>query len=191
MNRSTKDKIIDATIELVSERGYKGATTKKIAEKADVNEVTLFRHFGNKKGIVEAIVQKYAFVDLLENTLEEKIVWDVEKDLKMLVREYQHLLDQKKAIILLSLKEAGKFAELDALLKKVPQKYTDILMNYFGAMIQKGKIKKIDPYVVATNFVFINFGYFLIKNRIHPVSGEFSLDEFIENNIHFFIQSLL
>src|SRR5690625_4046229 len=127
LNLSTKDKIIEAAVELVNEKGYKGATTRKIAEKAGVNEVTLFRHFGSKKGIVEAVIQKYAFIDSFENTFEEEIIWDVEKDLKMLVKKYQALLEQKKTVILISLKEAGKFPELDALIKYIPLKYIEVL----------------------------------------------------------------
>ena len=190
LNLSTKDRIIKATVELVNEKGYKGATTKEIAERASVNEVTLFRHFGNKKGIVEAVIQKYGSIDFLENTLEERVIWEVEKDLKMLVREYQFLLEQKRTVILLSLKEAGEFPELNALTKHIPQKYIEILENYFKTMVEKGKIKKVDPTTVATNFVFINFGYFLMKSRTNPLGEEFQIDDFIENNIGFFIQSL-
>ncbi|MEI3613991.1 TetR/AcrR family transcriptional regulator [Pseudogracilibacillus sp. SO30301A] len=190
MKLSTKDRIIEATVELVNEKGYKGATTREIAERAGLNEVTLFRHFGNKKGIVEAVIQKYAFVDLLENTFKDKVIWEVEKDLKMLVREYQFLLEQKKTVILLSIKEAGEFPELDALMKYIPQKYIEILKNYFEKMVEKEKIKKVDPTIVATNFVFINFGYFLMKTRINPGEEEYPIDNFIEKNIEFFIQSL-
>ena len=38
----TRNRIIRAAIELVDEQGYKGATTRAIAERAEVNEVTLF-----------------------------------------------------------------------------------------------------------------------------------------------------
>lgn len=190
LDLSTEDKIIEATVELVSEKGYKGATTRKIAQRAGVNEVTIFRHFGNKKGIVEAIIQKYAFVDLLENTFAEKVVWDIEKDLKMLVREYQALLDQKKTIILLGLKESDQFTELNDLLKQIPQKYIEIITDYFVKMIEKEKIKKVDPYITATNFVFINFGYFLTKTRIDSETNGLSIDDFINKNIDTFIQTL-
>lgn len=190
MSLSTKDRIIEATVELVNEKGYKGATTKEIAERAGVNEVTLFRNFGNKKGIVEAVIQKYGAIDLLENTFEEKVIWEVEKDLKMLVREYQLLLEQKKIVILLGLKEAGEFPELDALTKHIPQSYIEILKNYFEKMIEKEKIKKVDPTIVATNFILTNFGYFLMKTRINPLGEVYPIDDFIEKNIGFFIQSL-
>ncbi|MEH7511076.1 TetR/AcrR family transcriptional regulator, partial [Priestia megaterium] len=46
----TKKKITKATIELLKEKGYKGTTTREIAEQDGVNELTVFRHFGNKEG---------------------------------------------------------------------------------------------------------------------------------------------
>ena len=45
----TKEKILDATIALVSQKGYLGATTREIARGAGVTELTLFRHFGTKE----------------------------------------------------------------------------------------------------------------------------------------------
>lgn len=191
MKLSTQDKIIKATIELVNERGYKGATTKKIAERADVNEVTLFRHFGSKKGIVKAIIDKYGSIDEMETAFEEKIVWEVEEDLKMLVREYHSLLEQKKTVILLSLKEASEFPELDALTKHIPQNYINKLEKYFEIMIKKRKIKNVDPTTVATNFVLMNFGYFLMKTRINRVGEVYEIEDFLNKNIEFFIQSLM
>ncbi|HLQ83158.1 MAG TPA: hypothetical protein VK121_04865 [Pseudogracilibacillus sp.] len=108
----------------------------------------------------------------------------------MLVREFQALLEQKKSVILLSLKEAGKFPELDALIKHIPQKYIKVLEYYFETMIKKEKIKEVDPYTMATNFAFMNFGYFLMRTRINPGEDDFPIDDFIEKNIDFFIQSL-
>ncbi|WP_110396105.1 TetR family transcriptional regulator [Pseudogracilibacillus auburnensis] len=187
---STKDKIIDAAIELVNEKGYKGATTRAIAERAGVNEVTLFRHFGNKKGIVEAAIDKYAFVDLLANTFEQKIIWDLEQDLKMLAKEYQLLVEEKKPLILLSFREAAEFPELDELLSFIPQKFKQILEDYFDQMIQKKKLKKVDPSVIATNFIFINIGYFFMNSRMNSITEKLSIENFVENNIDFFIQAL-
>jgi len=53
---STDSKIIEATIDLVGELGYKGMTTRQIAERAGVDEVTLFRRFGSKETLVKKSV---------------------------------------------------------------------------------------------------------------------------------------
>jgi AcrR family transcriptional regulator len=55
MTQNTEDRILDATQLLLAERGYSATTTKAIAEAAGVNEVTLFRRFENKAGILHAL----------------------------------------------------------------------------------------------------------------------------------------
>ena len=51
----TETRIIESASELIAERGYTGTTTSAIAEAAGVNEVTLFRRFDNKAGILQAL----------------------------------------------------------------------------------------------------------------------------------------
>jgi len=53
-------RILDAASELFAERGYASTTTRAIAERAGVNEVTLFRKFQNKRGILEALGARWA-----------------------------------------------------------------------------------------------------------------------------------
>ena len=48
----TSQKIIDAAMLLVRDKGYVATTTKDIARTAGVNECTLFRKFKSKKDIV-------------------------------------------------------------------------------------------------------------------------------------------
>jgi AcrR family transcriptional regulator len=51
----TETRIVEAAAELMAERGYAATTTAAIAERAGVNEVTLFRRFESKAGILEAM----------------------------------------------------------------------------------------------------------------------------------------
>jgi AcrR family transcriptional regulator len=53
---STRQKLIQAALELFTAQGI-STTTRKIAELAEVNEVTLFRHFGNKSGLLLAVFE--------------------------------------------------------------------------------------------------------------------------------------
>lgn len=48
----TREVILAAALEAYSKYGFRGATTRRIAEIAGVNEVTLFRHFGSKEALV-------------------------------------------------------------------------------------------------------------------------------------------
>lgn len=56
MTLPTRDHILDAAAKVFAEHGFRGATTRLIADAADVNEVTLFRLFGSKDALLgEAI----------------------------------------------------------------------------------------------------------------------------------------
>ena len=60
MTQSTDDRILTAAAALFAEKGYAATTTRAIAEAAGVNEVTLFRRFDNKAGILRALGERWA-----------------------------------------------------------------------------------------------------------------------------------
>src|SRR5699024_2270495 len=186
----TKDRIIRAAIGLVDEKGYKGATTRAIAERAEVNEVTLFRHFWNKQGILDAAIEKYSFSDKIENMMQHDIQWELDNDLKMLAKKYQEIVASKKEIILISMREEGRFPDLDEAISRLPLSYRDTISNYFKEMMKKGKMATVDAEVAATNFLFINFGYFFLKDRLTIAENNFSVDDFTDSHIDLFIKSL-
>lgn len=66
-----RKRLIEAAVELFSRRGFAGAATKQIADAAGVNEVLLFRDFGNKQGLYTAILDHKAKESRTEESLEE------------------------------------------------------------------------------------------------------------------------
>ena len=52
-----RDHILDAAARVYAEHGFRGATTRRIADAAGVNEVTLFRTFGSKATLIEAALR--------------------------------------------------------------------------------------------------------------------------------------
>ena len=51
-----RDRILEAAKRVYAQHGFRGATTRLIAIEADVNEVTLFRTFGSKAALFEALM---------------------------------------------------------------------------------------------------------------------------------------
>jgi len=47
-----REKLLDATAQVFAKLGYLGCTTRRVAQEAGVNEVTLFRHFGSKDTLI-------------------------------------------------------------------------------------------------------------------------------------------
>lgn len=56
--KATADRILDAAAQLIAERGYAATTTRAIAQLAGVNEVTVFRRFESKLGILRGLGER-------------------------------------------------------------------------------------------------------------------------------------
>jgi AcrR family transcriptional regulator len=56
----SRQKLLEAAMRVFAESGYRGATTRRIAEAAGVNEVTLFRQFKSKTALIDEAAKLYA-----------------------------------------------------------------------------------------------------------------------------------
>ncbi|MDQ2670853.1 MAG: TetR/AcrR family transcriptional regulator [Gemmatimonadota bacterium] len=79
---SARERLLSAAARVYAEHGYAGTTTRRVAEAAGVNEVTLFRHFGTKDRLLAEAVQFHtgempvvALPDEPMNPLGELAAW--------------------------------------------------------------------------------------------------------------------
>jgi AcrR family transcriptional regulator len=56
----SRQKLLEAAMRVFAESGFRGATTRRIAEAAGVNEVTLFRQFKSKSALINEVAELYA-----------------------------------------------------------------------------------------------------------------------------------
>lgn len=107
--RIPEEQILRATVEEVLEKGYANATTRQIAERADMSEMTLFRRFGNKANLVMRAV---SFV-VEQNRVDATYTGDPTADLLRIVRHYhQKGLQKFTRILPLMLMEIPRHPEL-------------------------------------------------------------------------------
>ncbi|MFG1927014.1 TetR/AcrR family transcriptional regulator [Cryptosporangium sp. NPDC048952] len=52
-----RDKIVEAAAKLLREQGIRAVTTRAVAEAADVQAPTIYRLFGDKEGLVDAVAE--------------------------------------------------------------------------------------------------------------------------------------
>ncbi len=66
-----RSQILQIAINLFSQRGFSGTTTKEIARAAGVSEAMVFRHFANKDELYSAILDHKACNRTFQNPFEE------------------------------------------------------------------------------------------------------------------------
>jgi AcrR family transcriptional regulator len=70
MTIDVREKIITAAMTAYAESGFQGATTRRVAEIAGVNEVTIFRNFGSKAALMdEALFRRVAALKVVHPPL--------------------------------------------------------------------------------------------------------------------------
>lgn len=68
--KSAKDKIIEAALDLFYYQGFHSTTIRQIAAKADVNQALVSYYFGGKKGLLESLMIQFyeGYFEAIENT---------------------------------------------------------------------------------------------------------------------------
>ena len=65
----TRARILGAAREIFERNGTRGTTTREVAERAGVNEATLFRHFGSKAALIGAMREDSCGIEAFRNLL--------------------------------------------------------------------------------------------------------------------------
>lgn len=130
------EQILQAALSVISERGYTAATTKLIAAQAGINEVTLFRRFGNKQTLMRRMIQNEA--DRLGRT-ELQYTGDLEADLTQIVTLYQKIIQKRGHVMLMMMSEVPKQPELLEVLQ-TPREHAGEAANIIARYQQEGKL---------------------------------------------------
>ena len=141
---TTSQKIIDATMSLVRDKGYIATTTKDIAKRAKVNECTLFRKFQNKKDIVLHGMEQEKWRGNLTEECFKEVVWELEPDLEMFMREYMRRITPDFVRLSIGLRAPQIYEETAPLIMKIPRAFISSLKEYFEGMEERGKIPHRD-----------------------------------------------
>jgi AcrR family transcriptional regulator len=107
----TRQRLVNAALELFAQQGITETTTKQIAEQAEVNEVTLFRQFGNKQGLILAVMEEAEIFDQLAASLGEQIdrTRPPAQTITRYAQSYLSLLDAVPEMLRSIIGEGGKY----------------------------------------------------------------------------------
>jgi AcrR family transcriptional regulator len=102
----TRERLLDAAAQTFSSDGLRGATTREIARKAGVNEVTLFRHFKSKEQLLRAVLLRGLAAEVA--IMDQHSSWkeNLRESMEKYARHYYSHMEKKKGIARAFLAEA-------------------------------------------------------------------------------------
>ena len=179
---SIEERIIHASFDILEKEGMNGATTKKIAQQANVSEVTLFRKFKNKQNLIET-AKKYYYTNLLQKL--EKI-FDYEKDmeieiyLKTCLDKTINLTENELNLIKIGMEEVRNIPIEDKIFPKINETITNKLTEFFTIKIKQNEIKNINPEILSLSIFSIIFEAMLLW-KVYGKTPKYSIHKYSED----------
>ena len=192
--RITDQNILDAALKVFSTEGYAGATTRKIAQEANVTEVTLFRKFQSKENLLKEVLNKNRNSILrLKQSLKINKNADIERDLCFFGNEISKNMEEeqkdstKHMFMLMLFEEGRRRPELANILMSVFQHDIEQISEYFEQQIKYGNVRSINARSAALTFV----SYFGCVTFLKGIFVDSDFDYKVEDFIDIFTKGIL
>lgn len=161
MAKDTREKILEAGLRLFSDRGYLGATTKEIAQKAGVAELTLFRHFTSKEKLFEEVMSAYSFLPALKGLLPALKEMSYEEALAEIAGSFLKRLKERRHLVRIMQREMHLYpSKAKEVYQNLMGEIVKTLASYFREMQEAGVLREFAPELGARAFLGMFFSYF-------------------------------
>ncbi len=191
----TQQKLLDAAIEAFSENGFKGTSTRDIAERAGVHHPLITYHFKNKDQLWRAAADK-VFRDFrrsLAASLEDHRDESPKERMASLVKAYVHYAKSQPALHKVMVQEASyPNPRLDWLIETHLKPFFDATFELLEELQALGVAPQGNPRLLFNMIRLSSGGLLALGNELKASSGidvddEATLDEIAEMIVSVFL----
>ena len=174
--KGSRDRLLGSALELFCRQGYDGVSTRAIAKKAGVNEVTLFRLFGSKEKVLLAVLDREADIRSRIPSMAFEPGSDVAADLARFGKSMLEGMLAKAPLMKLGMTEMHRRPGMWKHISPAPTAAIEMLGRYFDRAGEKGLIRKVNSRLAATVF-FSFFFRSMVMTTFLGRDMRFKLDE--------------
>lgn len=128
--------ILNAAAEVFAQHGFRGSTTRRIADAASVNEVTIFRYFGSKDALLQEAISCSAGTAFAHHLPSEPV--DPERELGEWCTTLVKHLHARRAMTRKVMAEMEERPEMTPCAVQAPARATHELCSYFRKLRSNG-----------------------------------------------------
>ena len=195
---TTKQGILDATLELFSVQGYEATSISQLAEAVGIRKASLYSHFENKQAILDALIQttigEYEKHSIFANAdwddpafAKDKEHMTAEMAAQMFLGQIRYILHDPKISRARKMLTIEQFQNPQMAALQTKQNYTDV-MGYFTGLvrflIRQGRLVDSDPEIMAAQLCLPISAWINLCDR--EPERENDVIKLIERHIHQF-----
>ncbi|MCY3414549.1 MAG: TetR/AcrR family transcriptional regulator [Candidatus Heimdallarchaeota archaeon] len=159
-------------MQVIGEKGYRGATTKDLAKAAGISEVSLFRKYHSKKDLVK-LATSY-ILDEAQLLGAINYTGDLEADLSQIARVYFHGLEKYGDFITSLIMEMGRDEDLNEI-ALIPGQAFKLFGEILGRYQKEGKLVAENP-IYAVSTLLGPLMYISLLGKYLPIFGPTTFD---------------
>jgi len=191
---STKEKILNESLDLFAANGYHGTSMREIAKAVGIKGSSIYNHFSGKEDIFSELFNYLAPLNLESEKFQEKFMTAAADPLKALnyfanivIDEMQ---DNKKVKLLKMMLRENNNPVVKKRLQHRMESNIERITKFFAQLQQQGKIKSnLDPAFTANEFVSALI-YYRMRYLIFELDSFEELKEATQKHICFFWQNI-
>lgn len=192
---STRQRLINAARSLFAAQGITETTTKAVAELAEVNEVTLFRHFGNKYGLLLAVIAESPVFQELGELLKIQASQrtSIYQALKDYCEDRLQTLDKVPELVRSVVGEAGNYPlENRQALARGLNQANHYVAEYLATVMEREQVyTHLPPEKLASLLNSMLLGYAVVEFTCEFHELWHNRDEFLENLVTLFLNQVI
>lgn len=166
--QATRDAILEAGVMLFAEAGYRATRLDEVAKRAGVTRGAVYHHFGDKPGVLTAIVERY--IGLFDQSLDGSILRpskqpDLPALLSEVIVEPLRLVESDTYVAaffeLVMLRASGEeeLRQIRSRRRGLMEERIRLLSAAIGAGINAGELRNdIDPTAIALHIGAVQYG---------------------------------
>lgn len=165
-----REQILLAAAQLFASKGFHRATTKEIAEAADVAEGTLYNYFEDKNDMLLGILEQMDEVQKLDASPAEASTEEPRSFLLSMLQQRKSFLGENSLLLEAVLSEILADDELSRQYRQqVLEPSLARLEKYLQTRIDQGQIRPTNVRLLARVLSGMTFGLFLLQTLDDPV----------------------
>ena len=184
--RPTTARLLAAAADVFAKRGL-SATTREIAEAADVNEATLFRQFETKEHLIAAVTAEIvrAQSEALDSLDFDE--FDLRQDMTRLAEAYEKAMTRHSAFIRTMMSQPADPELTEQILREVVQPVRAKFIAYLTEGQRRGKIRGINAAAAMDAFTGMLFAHVLRCGVYRP---GYSRGTYLQNCVEIFLEGI-
>ncbi|SDG33898.1 TetR/AcrR family transcriptional regulator [Desulfosporosinus hippei] len=181
--------ILEAALNIFTEKGYNGSTTAEIAKAAGVAEGTIFRHFATKKELLIAVLKPKILTGIISLDKEQE---DPVEFFRCFLKNRLELIKENDGLVRFMFAEAQYHDEVrEALSNGILGDGINIVKPWFNKGVEEGVFKPIPFPAMMRSFMGMVLFYGIFNHVFPGFSPEKTIDEAADQILELFLNGLL